>query len=186
MATVGITTCYVPDWADAKTKRKADKINAKIGELAAIGQDIPAKRDALLADTLAGKVTGEDYVRRREELRQDNVRTMVDVDTAALFLAKVALAEELKAAGEVEGQRLDKLAAERRAMLEEKSADFQGRPADREAFLRSDKGIQDYRRGAAAARSAAGEVVKPEDRIWWDGFQLRLRVNLGLPTTVQR
>ena len=74
MTRCGISKCSVPEWALKKTRAAADKINAKIDELNQLASAYPATRDALLADALAGTVTGEDFVRRRRELREDELQ----------------------------------------------------------------------------------------------------------------
>ncbi|MFC1452602.1 hypothetical protein ACFLSJ_04570 [Verrucomicrobiota bacterium] len=192
MARVGISRCSVPEWGTKKTKTAADKINAELDRLNALGRDMPAKRDQLLSDALAGKVTGEDFLQRRRDLREDDLQLRIDVNTVPLYAGKLALVSEIQQAGQKEAERLTAEADERRAMLEEKLQDFQGRPADREAFLRSDKGINQLKAAARAARSAASDFVRQEDTAWWSGFQMRLRVAMGLPAvaaagpTVQR
>jgi hypothetical protein len=183
MAKVGISRCSVPEWALKKTKTAADKINAKIDELAALGRDAPKQRDTLLADALAGKVRGEDFIRRRDDLRQGDLQLMVDVETVPLYLGKCALRAEIVEAGRKEAERLNALADEREQELVSKLEGFQTRQAEKTAMLRTDTELRRLRGAATTARNVGNDFVRPEDQAWWNGFQMRLRVALGLPAT---
>jgi len=181
MTRVGISKCNVPDYCTKKTQTAADKINKRIDELNALGADYPAKRDALLADALSGSVTGEDFIRRRRDLREDDLHLQIDCDTVPLYQQKLELVDDIAAAGRKESERLQALADERERMLAEKLKDFDGRPADRTALIRSDRTRNDLKSAANAARSFSNNFVRPEDQAWRKGFEMRLRVQLGLP-----
>ena len=183
MAKVGISRCSVPEWALKKTRTAADKINARIDELEALGRDAPKQRDSLLADTLAGKVTGESFIRRRDELRQADLQLMVDAETVPLYLGKCALRDEIVEAGRKEAERLTALADEREQELVAKLEGFQTRQVEKTAMLRTDAELRRLRDAARSARSCGNDLLKAEDQAWWAGWQMRLRVALGLPAT---
>lgn len=180
MAKVDLSKCSTPEWLPTKTKKAADKINAEIDKLAAIDADVPGKRDALLADALAGKVTGAEFITRRKELSTADMPLIVTIQTAPLYAKKLALLDEVAAAAKVEAERLDELAAKRRGTLENSLKDFEGRPADKEALLRSDKGIQKLKTQAVAARAVVSNWLSQTDREWARDYEGRVRIALGL------
>ena len=183
MAKVGISRCNVPEWALKKTRTAADKINARIDELEALGRDAPKQRDALLADALAGKVDGETFIRRRDDLRQGDLQLLVDVETVPLWHSKQALRAEIVEAGRKEAERLTALADEREQELVAKLEGFQTRQVEKTAMLRTDAELRRLKDAARSARRYGNDFLKPEDQAWWNGFQMRLRVALGLPAT---
>ena len=181
MAKLDITKCSTPEWMPKKTRTAAEKINAEIDKLAALDADVPGKRDALLADAIAGKVTGADFITRRKELSTADMPLIVNIQTAPLYAKKLALLDEVAAAGKVEAGRLDELAAKRRGTLENGLSDYEGRPMDKEALLRSDQGIRKLKTQAAAARAVVSGWLSQADREWARDYEGRVRGALGMP-----
>jgi hypothetical protein len=50
-------------------------------------------------------------------------------------------------------------------------------------MLRTDTELRRLKAAARFARNCGNDFLKADDHAWWRGFQMRIRVALGLPAT---
>ena len=180
MSKIHLAPCKIPEFAPKKTKDAAAKINAKLSELAAIGKDNSQKRDALLADALEGKVSGQDFLRRRKELREAEAQIMVDVEIVAMYLAKRAICSEITEAGNKEAARLNGLGDEREKALAAKLEGFQARQAEKTALIRGDQALRGLREAAKLASGEGGQFLAQSDHEVMRCAEMQIRAALGV------
>jgi len=164
-------------------KTRATKYNEKLGELNQGRAPIEDKREQLFQDALTGNVSGDDFVKRVRDLEFAEMRADVDlrhIDVERDAILKDARDEALKLS-----RQKDKLAAERRAKMEDATKDFQGRAVDREQLIRADEGIRNLKLQANAARAAANDTKRPQDEAWQMEYEAKVRSALRMNLVMQ-
>ena len=178
--TAGVDRCTIPEWASKKTKTAGDKINSKIralNELAIINQN---KLKEWMIEAQSGSIGGNEFLRFRAELMPKDRALFMAVETIPLYQEKLALLDEIRAAGVKEGTRLDNQAATRLTMLNDKLAEMQTSDQSSTFILRSDKPLQELKRKAFAVRQYADNFITHEDRENATVIQELIKSSLGL------